>query len=797
MTAHKLTNGSERPLSGIKVVEYVRGPMRSAGRLLAELGAAVVHVLAPQCAHDPDLIEKPEVFTFFNAAKQVVELDLAKVDDLNQFRDLAAGADIILFSVGELDAELIEAMKRDYASKVLVAISPFGLFGECSKWRLSEPVFFALSGVLSQSGNAGMPPLLPPRALVYGCAAAQAVFVTLVAYWNRLRNGQGEFIDFSVFEGAALACDPGYGVAGSASAGIPAYKLPRGRPSAGFRYPIIPCKDGHVRVCLLAKRQWRNMFKWMGEPARFADAKYDNLVTRFQDPDLIPAIAELFATLTRAQIEAGGKQFGVPVAALNSLLEAIAAPHFAERNALVKVKTCAGNEATLVNGMIEVDGERMGVEDRPPVPLNPQQISGSLANTAHDGFRFPASSRPFEDVKVLDLGVIVVGAEQGRLFGDQGADVIKIENSAFPDGTRQTVFPGTVPTAFAAGNRNKRGMSINLRTERGLAIFKQLATTADVIFSNYKPGTLEALGIDFDSLKETNPGIIVVDNSAYGPSGSWAQRMGYGPLVRAVTGMTKMFRYPEERDGYGDALTVYPDHVGGRLGAIGALALMIRRVKTCKGGRVSIAQADIVLQHFGESIVTGEESPVLRDAPYGVFPAKGDDEWFVVTVQNDSEWQALCRALGRDDWAADNELRSPSGRCAQRGKIDAGVTEWLANVDPSTAMDILQKAGVAAARMLRISELPDFSAFRDRKVFREYKHPAISDSFLMENRPTAFSGIPDPDLAPAPLIAQHTAEILKERLGLSDEQIVELARAGIVEVESTEQAMDPSPIRPS
>jgi crotonobetainyl-CoA:carnitine CoA-transferase CaiB-like acyl-CoA transferase len=99
--------------------------------------------------------------------------------------------------------------------------------------------------------------------------------------------------------------------------------------------------------------------------------------------------------------------------------------------------------------------------------------------------------------------------------------------------------------------------------------------------------------------------------------------------------------------------------------------------------------------------------------------------------------------------------------------------------------------------MLRISELPDFSAFRDRKVFREYKHPAISDSFLMENRPTAFSGIPDPDLAPAPLIAQHTAEILKERLGLSDEQIVELVRAGIVEVESTEQAMDPSPMRPS
>src|SRR6185369_8177978 len=435
----------------------------------------------------------------------------------------------------------------------------------------------------------------------------------------------------------------------------------------------------------------------------------------------------------------------------------------------------------LINGVVEINGERMGVEQRPVQFLDGEDIAFASWGTEKSVSLSP-TARPMEGVKVLDLGVIVVGAEQGRLFADQGADVIKIETSAFPDGTRQTPFPNTVPSGFAAGNRGKRGLSLNLRSERGLALFKQLAAQSDVILSNYKPGTLEALGIDFDSLKAINPAIIVVDNSAFGPTGSWAHRMGYGPLVRATTGMTKMYRYPDDPEGYGDAMTVYPDHVGGRTGAIGALALMIGRLTSGKGGRVSVAQADILLQHFGELIATGKDEPGLPDAPYGVFPAKGDDEWLVITVTDDQQWHALCGVIGRTDWTADRALDGAEGRCRNRSTINAGVAGWVAGRDAGEAMVALQNAGVPAGKMLRISELPEFAAFRDRKVFRSCSHPAVPEEFLVENNLTSFSSIPDPAFRPAPLIGEHTTDVLEEWLGLSVDEVKALAADGIVEI---------------
>ena len=773
---------SSRPLSAVKVLEHVSGPMRSTGRLLAELGASVFHIVDSSGAREASSPQQAGSFTYFNAAKEVIELDIRTPPGLAKFNDLAAQADILLLSAEHFTSEQLDKLRRDFARKVVVVFSPFGLTGECKDWKLTEAVFHALSGVLSQSGNPGLPPLLPPPGLAFGCANSQAVFATMLAYWNGLHNGRGEFVDFSIFEGAALCYDPGYGVAGSASAGIPAYKLPRGRPEARFRYPIIRCKDGDVRTCILARRQWHNMRKWMGEPERFMDPKYDQLSTRFQDPDLIPAIAEFFATMTRDEIEAGGKKFGVPVAALYGLSEAIGAEHFAERNALVQVPTRAGELVPLINGVVEINGERMGVEQRPVQFLDGEDIVFASRGTEKSVSLSP-TARPMEGVKVLDLGVIVVGAEQGRLFADQGADVIKIETSAFPDGTRQTPFPNTVPSGFAAGNRGKRGLSLNLRSERGLALFKQLAAQSDVILSNYKPGTLEALGIDFDSLKEINPAIIVVDNSAFGPTGSWAHRMGYGPLVRATTGMTKMYRYPDDPEGYGDAMTVYPDHVGGRTGAIGALALMIGRLTSGKGGRVSVAQAEILLQHFGELIATGKDEPSLPDAPYGVFPAKGDDEWLVITVEDDQQWHALCGVIGRTDWSADRALDGAAGRCRNRSAINAGVAGWVAGRDAGEAMVALQKAGVPAGKMLRISELPEFAAFRDREVFRLCSHPAVPEEFLVENNLTSFSSIPDPAFRPAPLIAEHTTKILEERLGLSVDEVKALAADGVVEID--------------
>jgi crotonobetainyl-CoA:carnitine CoA-transferase CaiB-like acyl-CoA transferase len=154
---------------------------------------------------------------------------------------------------------------------------------------------------------------------------------------------------------------------------------------------------------------------------------------------------------------------------------------------------------------------------------------------------------------VLDLGVIVVGAETGRLFADLGADVIKVENRAFPDGSRQSMDGSVLTGGFAYGHRGKRGLGLDLRSAEGRALFLDLVRHSDVVLSNFKPGTMESLGLGYADLAAVNPGIVVAESSAFGPTGPWSRKMGYGPLVRAAVGLSGLWRYADDPEGFSSA----------------------------------------------------------------------------------------------------------------------------------------------------------------------------------------------------------------------------------------------------
>ena len=558
---------ASKPLIGIRVLEVSSGPMAAIGRQLAELGASVVQLVPEN--ETPGLVQAVE--RIGKTVRPVSNSAELKAQDIHA---ALPTTDILILDMAEAAGLDPHALHDSYPELIILAVSPFGLDGRCKDWQLTEPVIHALSGELSRSGIPDREPCIPPDSVAYGCSTSQAVFVTLMSYWNRLRNGKGNLIDFSVFEGASLTLDPGFGIAGSASAGVPIHKMPWGRPEGRQRYPIIPCKDGFVRICVLAKRQWQSMFKWMGSPEAFADPQFDLLHVRFRDPDLIPTIAAFFADKTGDELEAEGEANGIPVARVYSFEDAIHSAQIEDRNMFVRREIMPGITALTPNGALEIDLTRMAAE----TPSEHSEAHPPECNLA-------PSTHPFEGLKVLDLGVIVVGAEAGRLFADHGAEVVKVENSAFADGMRQNKGSDPISQTFAAGNRNKKGLGLNLRSETGLATFKALVEQADFVLSNFKSGTLESLGIDYDTLKAINPQIILVDSSAFGPSGPWSRRMGYGPLVRASIGMCDLWRYEGEEEGFGDALTVHPDHLASRIGAIGALSLLIRRLRTGEGGR--------------------------------------------------------------------------------------------------------------------------------------------------------------------------------------------------------------------
>ena len=344
------------------------------------------------------------------------------------------------------------------------------------------------------------------------------------------------------------------------------------------------------------------------------------------------------------------------------------------------------------------------------------------------------------------------------------------------------------------------------------------------MLTNFKPGVIESLGLDYPSLSEVNPGIVVVDSSAFGPTGPWSRRLGYGPLVRAAAGFTAQWVYPGEPGTFSDAITVYPDHVCARIGVLGALALLIRREHTGRGGSVSVAQSEVMLSHQAADIaarelaarsraaagpdgtrvqinvrcavVRGTADPdgtgPGRDAPWGLFPAAGDDDWIAVTVRGDADWAALGQVIGRPDLLADPALATRGDRDAARARIDAAVGQWTARRPAADAMELLQAAGVPAGAMLRADDLLRWEYHKARRSFRQEIHPHGAEPYIMENIQLHDEYTAAPPARPAPLLGEQTAEIAAGLLGLSPGEITALIERGVLEVPPG--TADPAPV---
>ncbi|OLP02173.1 CoA transferase [Mycolicibacterium porcinum] len=791
-------DGYDPPLAGVRILDLSRGPMIAVGRLLADLGAAMTQV------HLHGVTEQPAESAGVDADSVAIAINRHGVDTVvvdpstpagqRGWVQLLAGADILIEDTRPgSDAEKtlsVRDIRAEHPGLVVLSISDFGRDTSYRGWQATTPVLHALTSELSRSGIPGREPLVPPAAqLPYHVAAAQAAVMTVSVYLDRLRTGDGDLIDFSILDGAMQTLDPPFGTAGTASAGVALSAQQRDWNAERLRYPIIACKDGHVRICLLAKRQWHGMFEWMGRPEQFADPSFDRLRVRFSSPELMAAIGKFCAGQTRAELEIAGQRHGVPTAAVLTLAETLGTAQVTDRGYFHDIDLAPGISAPAPAGVVEIDGHRA-------TALNVSEP----ARTARidDAPRLAGRSRrneglPLEGVRVLDLGVIVVGSDTGRLFGDLGADVIKIENSAFPDGLRGNL--SSMSQTYAAGHRNKRSIGIDLRTPEGRALAHRLVTLSDVVLTNFKPGVAETLGMDHRTLRKVNSGIVVVDSSAFGPTGPWAKRLGYGPLVRAAAGFTDLWVYPDEPESFCDTVTVYPDHVAARIGALGALALLLRRERTDAGGSVSVAQSEVMLSHLAAEIAADvlvrrghAPSPhPVHDAPWGLFPAAGEDRWLAVTVRDDADWRALCEVIDRPDLGADTQLATRAGRDFHLGRVDEAVRAWTAQHPATEAMELLQAAGVPAGAALRAAEVAEWDYYVQRRAFREELHPHADVPFTMENVQIHSDRIADPPLRQAPLLGEQTREIAAELLGLDDAEIDELIADGVLEVPQSSQ----------
>lgn len=798
------------PLHGVRVLDLTDGLGESAGRFLADLGADVVRIECPGGSASrtaPPLRNGVSIpFALRNANKRGIVLDLDDDAGRDRLRDLASHGDILVESLapGYLAERGVGAadLCRVNPELVAVSVSGFGQDGPYREWASTEQVLYALSGGLSRSGEPGMAPLLPPTGPADESVGVHTAWSALLAYYDRLHTGRGQTVDISAFEVLVHGFDPGFGVQGSAAAGR-SEDFPRGRPDAANFYPVFRCADGQVRIALLAKRQWRAMFEWLGEPAEFADPKFDTIPARFAASDrLNPLIEELFSTYTRDRLVAEGARRGIPIGGVSTVSEVLETEHFAVSGTFVDTEIAPGVSARVPSGYATIAGARAGIRTRAPgLGEHTDEVLGAVPADAAPvaAPRHEVGTRPFEGLRVLDMGVVVFGAELGRQFADYGADVIKIENAAFPDGLRQSKRGSALAASVAWGHRNRRSLGVNLRDPEGIRIFEKLVAEADIVLANFKPGTLASMGLSYDRLTAINPRIIVSESSAFGSVGPWNTRLGYGPLVRAACGVSAMWRYSDTSDGLCDGSTVYPDHIAGQVAATVVLAALVERLRTGTGTEIEVAQADTAIVQLGttlaaESLEPGSiHAPGNSDpyrAPSGVFACADDDEWCVVTVRDDADWTRLCAVVGRPELADDPRFATTELRIRHRAEADEVLAGWLALRSPTEAMETLQASGVPAGAMVRLPELLTDPQLVARGAYTELEHEMLPAALPTAKQVAHFSTLPDWPLRQAPLSGQQTREICEEILGLSSAEIDSLVREGVLQPAAGDPALE-------
>jgi crotonobetainyl-CoA:carnitine CoA-transferase CaiB-like acyl-CoA transferase len=390
---------------------------------------------------------------------------------------------------------------------------------------------------------------------------------------------------------------------------------------------------------------------------------------------------------------------------------------------------------------------------------------------------------PLAGIRVLDLTSMLSGPWATMILADQGADVIKVEEPVRGDHTRSLSnrYRG-FSAQFLNLNRNKRSITVDLKTPEGVALLKRLSATADVFVQNFRPGVVERLGIGEDAIQTVAPGIIYVSISGFGETGPYANKPTYDPIIQALSGLTSV-------QGGSDTArprlirTVLPDKLTAVTTAQAITAALVARLKTGIGQHVRLSMLDAVLaflwasdmslQTFVDQPVTGRTAASFIDLIY-----ETQNGFMTAAVMSDKEWAALTRALGHPEWLDDPRFKTPTLRdqniddrlqLTQDALRTRTTEEWL---------ERLEADGVPCAPVLTRDQVIRHPQVLASKVVVETEHPVVGR--IRQTRPAARFAKTPPELRRgAPVLGEHTDEILAD-LGLTHLEIDALHTRGII-----------------
>jgi crotonobetainyl-CoA:carnitine CoA-transferase CaiB-like acyl-CoA transferase len=782
----------ERGLGNVRAVDASTGIAGAyCARLLADAGADVVKVEPP--GGDPwrawsaggaavDVEEGGALFRFLHHGMRSVvgRLGDAEIDAL------IAGADVVLesFSADEFDPR---AVLDAHPGLVVCSITPYGRVGPYARRPTTEFIVQAEAGGLLARGSPSGRPFQAGGRTSEWLSGTYASVAVAAAVWRAQQTGHGEHIDLAMSEVMTVA-----------SGGYREYThaLRGGGPIAGptrlIETPSIePTLDGYVGFCTNSREQLNSFLLLIERPDLLAEEQFGSAMERQARRDEWDSIVHAWTPHhTTAEIVGRATELRIPVAPVLGPDTILECDHFVARGVFVDDPT----------GSFRAPRRPWRMDDEDPPPPRPSPRLGE--HTGQVEARVPARPAPpsaaiapplpLAGVRVLDLTAWWAGPIAANMLATLGADVIHVESISRFDGMRATGGQTGMEGAwwersphYLCSNTNKRGLTLDLGTEEGLGLLRDLIATSDAVLENFSPRVLGNFGLGWEAIQAINPRCILVRMPAFGLSGPWRDNVGFAQTMEQVTGLAWITGFPDDQP----RIQQGPSDPNAGMHASFALVVgLLERAATGCGCHLEVTMVEGALNAAAEMVIekTAYDNRLERDgnrsphvAPQGLYPGRDDETWLAVSIATDEQWLGLQRALGEPEWAIDPSLKAVEGRRARHDELDARLEEWSRRHDVVEAAELLVAHGVPASAARDPRALYDHPQLQARGYYEVIDHP-IAGERATPVLPFRYASVERWLRSPAPTLGHHNHEILVDDLGLTEDRYAELEAKGII-----------------
>ncbi|WP_310774069.1 CaiB/BaiF CoA-transferase family protein [Mycobacterium sp. Z3061] len=786
---------TQPPLSGYRVIDLSSGIAGGyCTKLLADGGAEVIKVESPEgdwlrswSASGSEVVGDGALFSFLAGSKHSVVAD-PEIDTEFVGR-LLAGADAMVWSSGSAVAECFApaTMMERYPHLVVASISPFGLHGPWHDRPATEFTLQAWSGGIIGLGRgvADRAPVFVGGQVGEYLAGAYASAAILAALYGG--RGQGQLIDLSMLETQIL--------------GLTYYPVTYfemlGHPWRDARRLTVPgvaaAQDGLVDLGCGTAQQWFDLCAMVGHP-EWIDENSPLSITELANV-YADEIYEWVRRHPADEIRELATAFRIPNAPVANGATIVALEHFVERGSFQRNPSDGFQQPGHPYRMRPAQLRQPGVAPR--LGEHTQHYRAAFLVPRAVSSR-PSEALPLNGLRVLDMTAFWAGPSCTHLLALLGAEVIHIESTRRPDGTR--LIAGIPVTEeqwwekspiFAALNTNKKGLTLDLQRPRGRELLLELIGTCDVIAENFTPRVLDQIGLDFAAVQAVRPDAILLRMPGFGLDGPWRDKPAFAYVIESASGVSWLTGYPD-RPPF-EPYSVGDPNAG--IHAVNALLLALEhRRRTGQGVMVEAAMVDAALNVAAEQVIefssygallerAGNRGPTA--VPQNLYLSADIDEfgrldtWVAIAVATDEQWVQLCGALGSPSWATDPALATATGRRAQEDRIDNQLARWCEGRTRDDIVATLWGAGVPVAKVMQPHRQTELDQLDARGFFEVVDHPVCGPARL-SSVPMRLSGGPRLfHTQPAPLLGQHNRELLAE-LGLTDDEIAQLEADGVI-----------------